>query len=295
MKKFVVDKEFAGKRADVFLVSKLPGYTRSTLGKLFANKTVKLNNLPAKASNRLKPGNKLQVDTSMLEETPTSPDLNVIYEDKDVIVIDKPEGLLTHSKGSFNNEATVASFISSRLNDKTLLGNRAGIVHRLDRQTSGVIIAARNKPSQDWLQKQFSTRKVNKSYLAIVPGELAQKEFIIDAPIGRNPKKPQTFKVMSSGKPSLTRVQVIKTFRQANSDYSLVKLEPRTGRTHQLRVHLAYINHPIVGDSLYGQVGKHLYLHASQLELKLPDKKIHKFSAKPPQYFKDFVDGKNIS
>ncbi|OVE78823.1 hypothetical protein BVY00_01785 [bacterium G20] len=314
MLKIKVEPPDAGKRADVFLAEKLPKFTRSSLSGLFENALVVVNNKPARGSYRLKGGDKLEVDTRLLTARPADIKLPIVYEDDDVIVINKPAGILTHSKGVLNTEATVASFIEPKLNDKRLTGNRAGIVHRLDRATSGVIITAKNEKALKQLQKQFSTRKVKKIYRAIVEGTVEPAEAIIDASIERNPKKPQTFRVSSNGRSAITNYQVLKTLNKpaphqvlsekrgntsissvkslvtgSNNSYSLLELTPQTGRTHQLRVHLKYIGHPIVGDRVYGHDGENLYLHAKSLELTLPSGQKMKFEAPAPKVFKEFI------
>jgi 23S rRNA pseudouridine1911/1915/1917 synthase len=162
-------------------------------------------------------------------------------------------------------------------------------VHRLDRGTSGVIIAAKNNNSLKWLQKQFSQRKVKKQYCAIAEGLFDTKEALIDAPIGRNPLRPQTFKALSSGKPALTQYKVIKELKKDGKNFSELKIAPLTGRTHQIRVHLAYIGHPVVGDNLYGHDSRQLLLHARSLELTLPDKGRRVFSAPLPGPIEEFL------
>ncbi len=291
MKEFKAEEIDAGQRADVFLVSKYPDFTRSSLELLFDRGLVSINGKPAKAAQKIKAGDKLEVDESPLKSEPPQIDLPIIHEDKNVVVIDKPAGILTHSKGALNLEGTVASFIKPRLNDKSLSGNRAGIVHRLDRATSGVIITAKNSQAMSRLQKQFSKRKAKKQYVAVVEGRLQPAEAIIDAPIGRNPSRPQTFRVMSSGKPAITEYHVLKTFQKNDQTYSLVELKPQTGRTHQLRVHLAYVGHPIVGDGIYGhENGVGLLLHAKSLEITLPDSERRVFESEPPANIKEFSD-----
>ncbi len=277
------------KRVDVFIAKKLPEFTRSSLSRLFDKNLVLANGQTVKASYRLREGDKVDVDISLLTTRPANIELPIMYEDEDVIVLNKPAGVLTHSKGALNTEATVASFIASKLTDKNLVGNRAGIVHRLDRATSGVIITARNGKTLNWLQKQFSTRKVKKTYLAITEGSVNPSEAIIDAPIKRNPKKPQTFKVGAEGKPAQTKYKVIETFKKSGRDYSLLELNPQTGRTHQLRVHLKYIGHPVVGDRVYGHAGGNLYLHASSLELTLSSGRKMKFEVPETKIFKEFT------
>ena len=196
------------------------------------------------------------------------------------MVLNKPEGVLTHSKGAYNPEATVATFITDNLHGLT--GERAGIAHRLDRATSGVIIVAKHPEALRWIQKQFSTRKVKKTYVAVVAGHLEEPAAVIDIPIGRHPHHPQTFRASTAGKPALTEYTVLQT----SPNYSLVELKPRTGRTHQLRVHMSHLGHPIIGDTFYkGQPAERLYLHAKSLELTLPSRERRIFIVPEPESF----------
>lgn len=290
MAKYKVVNDDVGKRADVFISRFYPDYSRSSLERLFDNGLIVAGPKAIKAGYRLKLGDVLAVDDSLLKKVPPKVDLPVLHEDDNTIVINKPAGLLTHSKGALNDEATVASFIASKLNDPALVGNRAGIVHRLDRGTSGVIITAKNSAALRHLQKQFSQRRTKKIYQAIIEGRPTESEAIIDAPIARNPKRPQTFYVNSRGKPAQTNYKVLSEFKRAGQAYSLVELNPTTGRTHQIRVHMKYIGHPIVGDRIYGHDAKHLYLHAQSLEITLPGGERKVFRADPPGYFLEFVN-----
>jgi 23S rRNA pseudouridine1911/1915/1917 synthase len=279
----------AGSRLDVLVASLYPQFTRSALELLFDKDMVAVNGHAAKAAYKVRPEDNIKIDETYLNNVPPKIDLPIIYEDKDVIVINKPAGLLTHSKGALNLEPTVASFIKNKLADTFLTGNRAGIVHRLDRGTTGVIITARSTGSLKWLQKQFSSRKVKKAYLAVAHGTLSPSEAVIDAPIGRNPKRPQSFRVMSGGKAAQTHYKVIREFKKNGNNFSEVELRPMTGRTHQLRIHLAYTGHPIVGDGLYGNNGQPVLLHAKSLELTLPSRQRKVFEAPLPPKFKDFT------
>lgn len=289
MNTYKVDPQSAGQRADVFVAQKYPDFTRSALSGLFSSSAVKVNDHTAKPGYKLKNGDNITVDNSQLRAHPPKVELPVIYEDKDVVVINKPPGILTHSKGALNLEPSVASFLGSKITDKALSGNRAGVVHRLDRGTSGLIIGAKRAAAQKWLQKQFAARRTKKTYLAIVEGTPQPSAAIIDAPIGRNPKSPQIFSVIAAGKAAKTEYHVLKTIKKHQKTYSLVELKPVTGRTHQIRVHLAYIHHPIVGDSVYGKSQGVLYLHAKGLELTLPSRERRVFSAPTPKWFKDFL------
>jgi 23S rRNA pseudouridine1911/1915/1917 synthase len=292
MEEFNVDNHIAGQRVDIFVAEKHPQYARSSLKGLFANQQVLVNDKTAKAGYKLRAGDRVVVDTALISAETKPIKLSVIYEDSNVVVINKPAGILTHAKGALNLEPTIASFLSGKITDKQMSGNRAGIVHRLDRLTSGVVIGAKTHVSLKWLQSQFSKRKVKKTYLAIVEGELKPQAAIIDAPIGRNPKRPQTFRVSVDGKPAQTKYQTLKSFQKNNTRFSLLELQPITGRTHQLRVHLAYIGHPVAGDIVYGPGSKNgqrtMYLHAHKLELTLPDGHRHEFIAPVPKYFEEF-------
>lgn len=286
MRQFTAKTADNGVRVDVFVARLLSEFSRSSLGRLFDSGSVRVNGKATKAGNKLSAGDRVVIFDKNLGKAPRSIKLPAIYEDNDVIVIDKPAGVLTHSKGTFNDEATVASSLAAKL-DKRLTGNRAGIVHRLDRWTSGVMIIAKNPEALASLQRQFSSRKVKKVYRAVVEGIPAQKEAIIDAPIGRNPKKPQTFIVSAGGKPAQTRYKALKMGDLEGRAYSILELEPATGRTHQLRVHLAYIGHPIVGDDLYGKPGE-LMLHAKVLRLRLPSGDLQTFTSQVPERFIKF-------
>ena len=286
--RFKADSTDSGKRADVFITEMLPKFTRSSLKGLFSDGKVKIGDQVAKAGHKLSADDQIQVDIGSLTSRPIPIDIPIIYEDEEVIVMDKSAGLLTHSKGALNTEATVASFLANKITDKNLTGNRAGIVHRLDRGTSGVIIGAKTDAALKQLQKQFATRKTFKTYIAIVLGEPQPATAVIDAPIGRNPRHPQTFKVITSGRPAQTEYKVLKSFQKNDRTYSLLELQPKTGRTHQLRVHLAYIGYPIVGDHVYGKDDGRMMLHAAKLKLRLPSGEEREFESELPKEFIKF-------
>lgn len=281
MQTYTVTEEKAGERLDVYLTECIPELSRSSVKKLCDDDKVLVNDQARPARTRLKMQDNVTVyfDPKDLTEIPLI-DLPVLYEDDDCLVIDKPTGVLTHSKGAFNPEGTVASFIRPRVNG--LEGERAGIVHRLDRATSGVMICAKTPEALTWLQKQFSSRKVKKTYKAVIHGSLEAPEAVIDAPIARNSRNPKTFMVNTTGKPARTTYHTDLT----GSGHSLLRLEPETGRTHQLRVHLAYLKHPIVGDTLYnGEPYTRLLLHAETLEITLPSRERKVFTAPLPPVF----------
>lgn len=284
-------------RLDMRVVAMLPELTRSAASHLIENGQVTVNgSAVTKAAYKLRSGDTVEVSYEPAEAAPHI-DLPIIYEDDDCVVVEKPVGLLTHSKGAFNPEPTVATWLGEHLaNDpknnvldlekEVAVGSphnpRAGIVHRLDRATSGVIICAKNPAALSFLQKQFSQRKTKKTYNAIVSGELNPPEAIIDMPIERNPKMPSKFRVGANGKSAVTHYKTLQT----TDKYSLLELKPVTGRTHQLRVHLAERHHPIVGDTFYdGEAADRLYLHALSLEITVPSRERKVFTSNLPASF----------
>jgi len=261
-----------GERLDQRVVSLLPLLSRSFATQLIRDGKVTINGVVAtKGGTKIRPYDDVVLDYQMTDFVIPEIELPVLYEDDACVVIIKPIGLLTHSKGAFNPEPSVATWLHNRIVDATLLdedkdslNNRAGIVHRLDRATSGVMICAKTPSALAWLQKQFADRKVQKTYAAVIRGRLNPQEAVIDMPIERNPKAPATFRVGTRGKHATTAYKTV----ASNDHYSLVELKPETGRTHQLRVHLHHQGHPIVGDTLYGgEPAERLYLHAESLEI----------------------------
>jgi 23S rRNA pseudouridine1911/1915/1917 synthase len=281
-----------GQRLDVFVAARMPQLSRAFIQKLCEEGRVKVNGQAEKPGRRLRRDENVEVEYGPNEFKVEDIDLPVLHEDRNCIVINKPPGVLTHALGKHGTEPSVASFLRKKtdtsfpLLEDSLL-ERKGIVHRLDRATSGVIIGAKNQETLSLLQKQFSLRKVKKIYIAVVEGRLDPPEAVIDMPVERNPKAPSTFRVAPNGKPSRTHYKVL----QAGEKYSLVELKPETGRTHQLRVHLAKTGHPIAGDPLYGggKFGDRLFLHALSLEITLPGGERKIFTAPLPADFKELA------
>ncbi len=269
-------------RIDKFLAKKFPEYSRAALAKLFDLNLIKREAISLKPGEKARPGNIIEYDLGPLQEVPEVIQLPIIYEDDDVVVVDKPAGIISHARGRFWQEASVASFVRDKVKNAT--GDRAGIVHRLDRATSGVMICAKHEAALKMLQKQFHDRLVKKTYIAVIKGELEPKKAQIIAPIGRNLNNPKQFHVTTLGKQAETVYEVL----ESENGYSLVQLTPATGRTHQLRVHLDHIGYPIVGDALYnGEEADRLLLHAQSLEIKLPSGEVKLFKSKLPKEFKD--------
>lgn len=193
----------------------------------------------------------------------------ILYKDTDVIVVNKPPGLLTHSVNMGNDES-VASLFAHEINE--VESQRAGIVHRLDKDTSGVMILARNTAAKTFLQKQFQERKVNKHYLALIDGHIKPEQARLELPLKRSSKQPQKMIVHSTGKPAVSEYKVLKYY----SGHSYIDMHILTGRTHQIRAQLAYLGHSVTQDKLYGHfvandLLKRQFLHAYSLGITLPD------------------------
>jgi len=271
------------RRLDIELANRYPKLSRSTIQKYIKAGLVAVD---GKVITRPKQD---VVETDDIAMTPpvqsdfSERELPIIYIDDNVIVINKPSGVLTHSKGVMNDEFTVADFFR-RYTTFGLETNRPGIVHRLDRDTSGIIIGARNDQAAEVLKEQFADRKAKKEYIAITQGIPKEANAIIDLPIGRNGAAPSTFRIDPSGKNAITTYEVVAT----NKTQALIKLWPKTGRTHQLRVHLQYLGTPVYGDKIYGKKkADRLYLHAHILEITIPASKRETFTAPIPAIFTD--------
>lgn len=267
-------------RLDIFLANAFPSISRSFLQRLCSEDQITVNGKPEKSGFKIKAGDEITVlyDIDSIEKIEDI-DLPILFENNDVVVINKPAGVISHARGRFWNEPSVASFVRQLTGQA---GERAGIVHRLDRATSGVMICAKTAAAMSYLQKQFADRTTEKTYAAVVNGHINPQSAIIDMPIERNPKAPATFRVGPNGKPSQTKYSVL----SSSDAYDLLELIPKTGRTHQLRVHLKQAGHPIVGDALYGGEPKdRLYLHAQKLVICIPGDEQRVFEAPLPEEF----------
>jgi len=273
-------------RLDIEITSRYPELTRSTIQKYIKAGFVRVNGeVVTKPKHDV-----IEHDDLALVIPPktdfSGSELPILYIDDSVIVINKPAGVLTHSKGALNDEFTVADFFR-RYTTNGLETTRPGIVHRLDRDTSGVMIGARTDEAALLLKKQFAQRTVKKAYVAITVGVPKLDHAVIDVPIGRNPSAPSTFRADPSGKSAITTYTVL----DSDDKNAIVSLQPTTGRTHQLRVHLQYINTPILGDRIYGQAGDRLFLHAHTLEITIPGSRRETFTSPvPAEFTKRFPD-----
>lgn len=292
---FTVSPEDLGKRIDIFLTDKLKdNHSRTFIQRLILNKDILLNSRPVKSKHKLNLGDAIQVtvfESAAHQINPEDIKLKVIYEDEDVLVIDKPSGLVVHPGAGNLSGTLVNALLTHTKNLSDVNPQRPGIVHRLDKETSGVMVVAKNNPAHLRLVKQFSTHSIKRKYIAIVKGKVECDEGIIDLPIGRHKRdfKRQAVSFVNS-RPAITNYKVLRRF----ADYAaLLELSPQTGRTHQLRVHLAHLGHPILGDSKYGTTAQpdfpRLALHALELGFFHPKtKKFISFSSEVPSEFTQF-------
>ena len=268
---FIADKP--GVRLDKYVCDKLAELSRTRIQRLIAEGYITVNDQVAKAGLRLNAGDRLKVIVPPVPPSQLVPEampLNIIYEDDDILVIDKPAGLTVHPAPGHPSH-TLVNAILSRFPHLADISDslRPGIVHRLDRDTSGVMVVAKNSRAQAKLVEQFKTRSVVKAYLVLVKGRLTPENGIIEAPIGRDPRNRKRMAVVGGGRQARTDYQVIKYI----GEYTLVEARPETGRTHQIRVHFSAVGYPVVGDKVYGVKSPYLsrqFLHASRLGFKLP-------------------------
>lgn len=280
---------------DAFAASRLPDLSRSRIQHLIASGELTLDGGRIKPAVRVRRGQRVDVrvvppDPSTLR--PEAMALDIVYEDADLLVINKPPGLTVHP-GSGRPGGTLANALLARLPELAALGEglRPGIVHRLDKDTSGLLVVARSARALTSLRSQLASRFLSRTYLALVHGPLAGREGTIDAPIGRHPRHRTKMAVVPSGRPAVTRYRVVESFPR----HSLLEVALVTGRTHQIRVHFAHIGHPVAGDRVYGRGRDDLSierqaLHAWRLRLQHPASgEAMAFEAPPPPDFTSAV------
>lgn len=269
----IVDAAGAGARLDRYLSANLPQLSRARLQKLIQDGQVAVNGRPARASLKLKEGDAVSIVVPPSEPAEPAAEeipLRIVYEDEDLIVVDKPPGLPVHpAPGHLSH--TLVNAILARYPDlqDSAESLRPGIVHRLDMDTSGLMVVARNDRAKEALAAQIKARSMDKRYLALVSGSMTPPQGVIEAPIGRDPRDRKKMAVVATGRDSRTHYRVLEYL----GDCTLVELKLETGRTHQIRVHLSAIGHPVVGDPIYGKrsplVGRQ-FLHSYRLGLRHP-------------------------
>ncbi|MFC2056590.1 RluA family pseudouridine synthase [Chloroflexota bacterium] len=283
----VVDKH--GARLDKYVTEHHLELSRTQTQKLISDGYIKVNDRVAKAGLKLNVGDRLTINIPPPTPSALTPEaipVNILYEDEDLLVIDKPAGLTVHPAPGHPSH-TLVNAILSHLSSLPDTGDwqRPGIVHRLDKDTSGVMLVAKNNSAHSNLASQFKARSVVKVYQVLVKGRLTPEEGVIEAPVGRDPRHRERMAVVveSRGREARTRYHVIDYL----GDYTLLEVRPETGRTHQIRVHLAAIGYPVVGDKIYGVKSPHLsrqFVHAFLLGFNLPStsEKVEFTSSLPP-------------
>ncbi len=268
---FVADKQ--GIRLDKYVCEKCPELSRTRAQKLITDAHITVNDHIAKVSLKLNAGDRVTVVIPSVTPTPLSPEaipLNITYEDDDLLVIDKPAGLAVHPAPGHPSHTLVNAILSHLPHLADVSDSlRPGVVHRLDKDASGLMVVAKNSMAQANLINQFKTRSVVKAYLVLVKGHLTPESGVIEAPIGRDPRNRKRMAVVTEGKEAQTEYHVIKYI----GNYTLLEVRTETGRTHQIRVHLLAIGYPVVGDATYGVKSAYLsrqFLHACRLGFRLP-------------------------
>ena len=297
MEEYIISEEKAKIRLDKVTALLNPNLSRMTIQRLIDTENIKVNGKVMKASYKTKVGDKITI----VIEKPKKVDIiaqnipiGVLYEDDDIIVINKPKGMVVHP-GNGNPDGTLVNAIMNLCGDSLSgIGGeiRPGIIHRLDKDTSGVLVVAKNDKAHIDISNQIKNRETKKYYIALVRGTIKENEATINMPIGRSKKDRKKMAVTKEGREAITHFKVIKRYK----NYTLLEVKIETGRTHQIRVHMAEIGHPIVGDFVYSN-GKNEFnvqgqmLHSKQIEFKHPRTgKVMKIEAPLPEYFENIIN-----
>lgn len=295
IKTLIVTNEYENQRIDKVLVDLLEDLSRSEIQTMIQNEHVLVNGLQTKNNYRLKLDDEVsyEIIDAVIEVKPIKMDLDIVYEDEHIIVLNKPKDLIVHPSPTSLDTPTLVHALLAHTDNLSDIGGelRPGIVHRLDKDTSGLLLIAKTNEAHEVLAENFKAHTINRSYLALVHHEFNHGSAMIDAPIGRDPKNRQKMAVTHiNGKEARTKVFL----EERLTDYSLLRCELETGRTHQIRVHLQYIEHPVVGDKTYSYKNtldtQGQCLHAFQLEFVHPiTKEFMSFETQPPQIFLDML------
>ena len=296
MLEYIVSKQEAGNRLDIYITQKDKEITRTSAQRLIEEENILVNDKKQKASYKVQENDKITIqipEAKQIELKPQDIPIDVIYEDCDIIVVNKPKGMVVHPANG-NPDGTLVNAILSKCKDSLSgIGGeiRPGIVHRLDKDTSGLLIVAKNDKAHIGLSEQLKNKEIKKTYIALVRGNIQENEATIQMPIGRSTKDRKKMAVTKKGKEAITHFKVLKRYGK----YTLVEVKIETGRTHQIRVHMAEIGHPVVGDMVYSN-GKNEFgvegqmLHAKQLIFQHPitQEKIT-LTAPLPEYFEKIL------
>ena len=292
---FTVEKEFEGIRIDKYLSEVFKDKSRSYLQGLIEKGNIKVNNKDIKSNYKLREFDDISVilpEPILLQVEPEDIPLNIVYEDSDVIVVNKPKGMVVHpAPGNYNG--TLVNALLYHCNDLSSINGvvRPGIVHRIDKDTTGILVVAKNDEAHNFLSDQLRNHSMKREYYALVEGRISKDNGTIDKPLGRNKKDRLKFAIVEGGRRAVTHYEVLERYRNT----TLIKCNLETGRTHQIRVHMASISHPLVGDNLYG-LKKQKYkmdgqmLHAKVLGFIHPrTKEYMEFSSELPENFEKLI------
>ena len=278
--KYKVEKEDEKIRLDKYISEKKENLSRATVQKLIKENKVLVNNNLEKESYKVSENDEISIEIDPPKETKILAEnipLEIIYEDNDILIVNKPKGMVVHP-GAGNHEGTLVNAILAHCKESLSgIGGiiRPGIVHRIDKDTSGLLIIAKNDHAHLNLSEQIKNREVEKAYIALVKGIIEENEATIDMPIARSDRDRKKMAIVRSGKNAITHFRVLKRIQTEKGNYTLIEAKIETGRTHQIRVHMSYIKHPVVGDEVYSN-GKNEFgikgqaLHALKLEFKHP-------------------------
>jgi len=296
MKNVIVNENDKGKRLDIYIAENFNELSRTMIKKLIESNNILVNDKSEKVSYKVQANDNISIDVPEAKETKLKAQeipLDIIYEDSDIIVVNKPKGMVVHPANGNPDGTLVNAILSICKNSLSGIGGelRPGIVHRLDKDTSGLIIVAKNDKAHINMSEQIKERNVKKTYIALVRGNVPEEEATINMPIGRSTKDRKKMAVTKNGKQAITHFKVLKRY----SKYTLLEIKIETGRTHQIRVHMAEIGYPVVGDAVYSN-GKNEFgiegqmLHAYKLEFMHPITNKHmELTAPLPQYFEKIL------
>ena len=296
MKNVIVNENDKGKRLDIYIAENFNELSRTMIKKLIESNNVLVNDKSEKVSYKVQANDNISIDVPEAKETKLKAQeipLDIIYEDSDIIVVNKPKGMVVHPANGNPDGTLVNAILSICKNSLSGIGGelRPGIVHRLDKDTSGLIIVAKNDKAHINMSEQIKERNVKKTYIALVRGNVPEEEATINMPIGRSTKDRKKMAVTKNGKQAIKHFKVLKRY----SKYTLLEIKIETGRTHQIRVHMAEIGYPVVGDAVYSN-GKNEFgiegqmLHAYKLEFMHPITNKHmELTAPLPQYFEEIL------
>lgn len=293
---FIIDEEAVNIRLDVFISNSFEDMSRSYIQKLIEDKNVMVNGQFKKSNYKLRLHDSIYIELPELKELVVEAEnipLDILYEDEDIVVVNKEQGMVVHPAPG-NYKGTLVNALLYHCKDLSGINGviRPGIVHRIDKDTSGILVIAKNDKAHKKLAEQLKDHSMKREYIALIEGNLKEEEGTVDKPLGRNPKNRLKMAVIEGGRTAITHYKVINRY----TNFTLVKCILETGRTHQIRVHMAFINHPLVGDPVYGFAKQKIkvkgqMLHAKKLGFIHPSTgKYIEFESELPEYFKEIIE-----